>query len=145
METMTQDPTAATGAVDLNRLAWILANAKENEAIAVAARLECEEKLVAALGGAKEEGAKTYALADFKVTVTGVLNRKIDLEAFDRIADMIPANLRPIKAKREVDPAGCKYLERNEPELWKLIAPCVTTKPGKVGCAIERIERKAVA
>lgn len=141
METM-EKPAAETAVADPNRLAWLLANAKENEAIATAARLECETALIAALGGAKEEGSKTHKLADFKVTVTGVLNRKIDLDAFDAIADKIPENLRPIKVKREVDPAGCKYLERNEPEVWKLIAPCVTTKPGKTGC---EIERKAVA
>lgn len=91
---------------------------------------------------AKQEGSETTRTAHYKITTTGRLNRKCDWKKWDEIEHQIPENLRPVKVKRELDAPGCKYLEQNEPGLWRIIAQCIETKPGKVGFTVEPIGDK---
>lgn len=99
-------------------------------------RVALEEELIA-LVGAKEEGAQTHTIGDFKITITGKLNRKIDWEMFDQsIASKIPESLQPVKVKRELDETGVKYLANNEPQLYKLLAKALTIKPAKTAVTI---------
>lgn len=99
-------------------------------------RVALEEELIA-LVGAKEEGAQTHTIGDFKITITGKLNRKIDWEMFDQsIASKIPESLQPVKVKRELDETGVKYLANNEPQLYKILATALTVKPAKTSVTI---------
>lgn len=110
--------------------------AKAEEAKATAKRIELEEELIA-LVGKKEEGAQTHTIGDFKVTITGKLNRKIDWDIFDKsIAGKIPDSLQPVKMKRELDETGVKYLANNEPQLYKILAKALTIKPAKTSVVI---------
>lgn len=113
-----------------------LFNAKLDEAKATAKRIALEEELIE-LVGAKKEGAQTHTIGDFKITITGRINRKIDWDLFDSgIASKIPETLHPVKVKRELDETGVKYLENNEPQLYKILAKALTVKPAKTNVTI---------
>ena len=113
-----------------------LFKAKLEESFAEAKRIALEQELIA-LVGAKEEGAQTHEIGDFKVTITGRINRKIDWAIFDKdIASKIPESLHPVKVKRELDETGVKYLANNEPQLYKILATALTVKPAKTSVTI---------
>jgi hypothetical protein len=99
-------------------------------------RVALEEELIA-LVGAREEGSQTHEIGDYKITITGKLNRKIDWDLFDQsIAAKIPQTLQPVKIKRELDDTGVKYLANNEPQIYKLLAKALTIKPAKTAVTI---------
>ena len=99
-------------------------------------RISLEEELIA-LVGAREEGAQTHEIGDYKITITGKLNRKIDWEMFDaQLAAKIPASLHPVKMKRELDETGVKYLANNEPQIYKVLLPALTIQPAKTNVKI---------
>lgn len=117
-------------------IAQDLFDARQVEREANERRVELEEELIA-LVGAREEGSKTHTIGDFKITITGKLNRKIDWEIFDdSIASHIPESLQPVKIKRELDETGVKYLANNEPQLYKLLSKALTIKPAKTAVTI---------
>lgn len=94
-------------------------------------RIALEEELIGILG-AKEEGAQTHQVGDFKVTIEGKLTRKIDWKAFDAfVAPKLPESLHPVKIVREVDVSVIKYLANNEPQLYKLLSKALTVTPAK--------------
>jgi hypothetical protein len=110
--------------------------AKHAEREANEKRVALEEELIAILGQ-KEEGAQTHQVGDYKITITGKLNRKIDWDMFDSaIAARIPESLHPVKIKRELDETGVKYLANNEPQLYKVLATALTIKPAKTAVTI---------
>lgn len=115
-------------------IAWNAA--KADEQAANARRVEIERSMIA-LVQVKPEGASTYEAGAFKVTLTGKLDRKIDLAAFDALKSSIVPALWPIKTVRELDVVGAKWLEQNDPAVWGLIAPCITTKPAKTAVAVK--------
>ena len=113
-----------------------LFDAKLEESFAEAKRIALEQELIE-LVGAKEEGAQTHTIGEFKITITGRINRKIDWDVFDKaIASKIPESLHPVKVKRELDDAGVKYLANNEPQLYKILAKALTVKPAKTSVTI---------
>lgn len=113
-----------------------LFDARLEEEFATAKRIALEQELID-LVGAKKEGAQTHTIGDFKVTITGRLNRKIDWKTFDEsISSKIPESLHPVKVKRELDETGVKYLENNEPQLYKLLSKALTIKPAKTNVTI---------
>lgn len=115
-----------------------LFRAKAEEDKAKAKRIELEEELIG-LVGQKQEGAQTHTIGEYKITITGVLNRKIDWDMFDSaIAAKIPESLQPVKIKRELDETGVKFLENNEPQIYKVLLPALTIKPGKTNVKITK-------
>lgn len=107
--------------------------AKQAEKEAEAKRIALEEELVAVLGK-RDEGSKTHAVGNFKVTITGRVNRKIDWDMFDEVSSKIPESLWPVK--RTLDVTGVKYLANNEPTLYKVLAPALTVEPAKTTVSI---------
>src|SRR6266498_1762113 len=110
--------------------------AKAKEAAATQARISIEVEMIA-LMGVKSEGATTHDAGAFRVSLTGKLDRKIDLDSFDRIKASIPEHLWPIKPKRELDVVGAKWLEANDPATWSVVAKCITTKPAKTAVEVK--------
>lgn len=84
-------------------------DAKNAEIKANKDRVAAEEELIALLV-VKQEGATSHQVGPYKITLTGRLNRKVDLDVLDTL--QIPAELIPIKMKRELDVTGVKYLDR---------------------------------
>jgi len=122
--------TAADAASD-----WMTAKNMETEANRL--RLEAEAELIKFLG-AKTEGAESHQIGPYKATITGKLNRKIDWDAFHKMD--IPAQLAPVKYKPELDNKGLKYIESNEPEVFKRFCTAMTIEPAKTSVTVIRTE-----
>ena len=117
--------------------AWLEAKRREEEA--KKARLEVEKALSEALE-TKPEGALTHKLTHYKVTLTQPIYRKLDVVAWEKVKTLIGADMWPVKVITEADPTGCKWLAKERPELWAMIAPAFTVTPGKVGVEVKHIE-----
>ena len=113
-------------------------DAKNAEIKANKDRIAAEEELIALLV-VKQEGATSHQVGPYKITLTGRLNRKVDLDVLDTL--QIPAELIPIKMKRELDVTGVKYLENNEPELYKTLCAALTIEPAKTSVTVTRTEK----
>lgn len=113
--------------------------AKAEEARAAKKRIALEEEMIA-LVGQRDEGSQTHNLDGFKVVVESKLNRKIDWKVYDSIEAKIPEDLRPVKIKRELDGTGVKYLQNNEPAIYKQLAKALTITPAKTAVTVTRIE-----
>jgi len=96
------------------------------------------ENAVIAIVGAKEEGAKTVALADGrKLTVTGKLTYSADMAQLLSLVTALPKHLSPIKLVHQLDATGAKWLRANDPENWAKIAPAITVKPAKTAVEVK--------
>ena len=113
-------------------------DAKNAEIKANKARIVAEEEMISLLE-VKQEGATSHQIGPYKITLTGRLNRKVDLDILDTLN--IPADLIPIKTKRELDVTGVKYLENNEPEIYKTLAKALTIEPAKTSVTVIRTEK----
>jgi hypothetical protein len=113
--------------------AWL--DAKKRETAAAEDRVAIEDKIVA-ITGKRDEGSQTVNEADFKLTITGKVTRKMDWDKWEHIKSQIPPNLHPIKLKPELDDKGVKYLQANEPEIYRLLP--IETRPAKTSVAIVR-------
>lgn len=123
-------------AKDLEALAVDWLRAKKEEADANKRRVAIEAQMLAHID-TKPEGAVTVEAGMFKVTAETKLSRSIDWDAYDKVREQIPERLRPVKFKRELDVTGCKYLENNEPQIYALLAPCITTKAAKTAVTVK--------
>lgn len=124
----------------IDTLASALEAAKTEEARATQARLDAEAALIDALG-VREEGAQTHNGESYRVTITGVINRRIDPAALSALADRIPTPLllQAVRYKPEPIAAGIRYLRNNEPETYAVLAEALTVTPGKPQVRIERV------
>lgn len=113
-----------------------LVEARAEESAAETKRIALEQELIEVVGQ-KEEGAQTHQIGDYKVVITGRISRKIDWDMYDKtIASKIPDSLQPVRMKRELDVTGVKYLQNNEPQLYKLIAKALTVEKAKTTVSI---------
>ena len=115
---------------------WL--EAKRAETAANKRRIEIETQLAQCFD-VPAEGSKTHKLDAYKVTVRQSVARKVDEDIWDQVKRTVPAALRPVKMKLEADATGCKYLVKNEPEIWARIATAFETKPGKIGFKVEAV------
>lgn len=124
----------------IDTLAAALEAAKAEEARAAQARLDAEAALIDALG-VKDEGAQTHNGEAYRVTITGVINRRIDPAALSALADRIPTPLllQAVRYKPEPIAAGIRYLRNNEAETYAVLAEALTVTPGKPSVKVERV------
>lgn len=113
---------------------WL--EAKRAETKARDQRLAIEVELAEAFE-VPEEGTKSQSTENYKVTVGQPISRKLDVEVWDKLKGKIDTALHPVKTKVEADATGCKYLAKNEPDVWKAIAPAFTATLGKVSIKVE--------
>ena len=125
--------------VDL--LGFELAKAKELEASAREKRVQIEQKLIEAIG-AKEEGATTQSGNFFKVTTTGKLTRKLDVQAFNRIAAQLGEHA-PVKTTVSLDVRKLKKLAVDEPALFSMMLDVIETKPAKTAVTVVEVSDEA--
>lgn len=121
---------------DLTTLTLDLIAAKKAENEANSRRVALEEQIISILG-VKEEGAATHDVEGIKLTITGKLSYKADMDVLAELCKALPKNMRPIKTEPKLDETGCKYLRNNEPEAWKQIAAAITIKPAKPSVTIK--------
>jgi len=115
--------------------AWL--DAKHAETEASEHRLAIEEQLSQAFE-VKAEGQITHKVGDYSLTLSQPIYRKIDEEKWLQVASLCPETLRPVKVKVEADATGIRWLQNNEPDIWKKIACAFESKPGKIGVKVVR-------
>lgn len=111
-------------------------DAKNAEDDAKQKRIELEEALIAIVGK-KDEGSQTHKIGDYKVTITAKLTRTLDKNVWAKVENAVPESLRPVEYKPSLDLKGLRYLELNEPEVFKLVSTAVTVKPAKPSVSIK--------
>lgn len=118
--------------------AWVWA--KREEVLANARRVEIEQQIIERIG-AKFEGAFTAKGDHYKITTTGKLSRSVDWQKYEQdIAPKIPENLRPVDYKPQLNTTGLRYLELNEPEFYRLMTQCISTKSAKTAVTVAPID-----
>jgi len=117
--------------------AWLEAKRREDEA--KKARLEVEKSIAQALE-VKSEGAITHKLTAYKVTLTQPIYRKVDVAKWDAVKTRIGQEFWPVKVTVEADSTGCKWLAKERPDLWAMVADAFTVTPGKIGIEVKGIE-----
>lgn len=122
---------------NIDRLATLWRHAKEREDTARADRIKIEEQLLKA-HPAKEEGSETFKTPQgVKITLTGKISYKADVDKLIALAGGWPEDIRPIKTRVEADETRLKAIRQHRPDLWAAIAGAVTTKPAKTGVSID--------
>lgn len=122
---------------DLDRLATLWSIAKQREDAARAERIKIEEDLLA-VHPAKEEGSETFETPQgVKITLTGKITYKTDVDKLIALSANWPADIRPVRNKVEADETRLKAIRQHRPDLWAAIAPAIETKPAKTGVSIK--------
>lgn len=126
---------------DLDSLSHDLLQLKAHQA-ALNNLINEKEAAIIAIVGANEEGAKSEKTQFYKVTTTGKLNRKLDVNGLNEVRHLIPDEFyaRLIRVKPEVNLTELRYVQNNEPEIYSVIAGVMTTKPAKTAVAVEKLE-----
>ena len=120
----------------LNELAREWLEAKAAEATASEKRIAIEEQIVA-LTGYRDEGSQIHDAGPFKITVKGVVYRKMDWDKWAYVSRQIPIEYHPVKLKPELDKTGLKWLQEQRPELYALLP--LEVRPGKTGVNIKAV------
>lgn len=114
---------------------WGIAKKKEDDARDERVGIE---KQILALHPAREEGSETFATpAGAKITLTGKVSYKANVDALLALTAAWPADVRPIKVKTEADESKLRAIRAESPKLWAQIAAAVETKSAKTGVAIK--------
>lgn len=115
--------------------------AKIAEAKAIERRIDAEMALIAELGQPKAEGATSYKIPGYRITITGVVNRTVDPVMLAQVKAVMPPGLfdQAIRYKPDIILTGLRYLQNNEPEAYGLLAQAITAKPGKTQVKVEPI------
>jgi hypothetical protein len=112
-------------------------DAKKEEIAANKRRVEIEEELLSFLTS-KIEGTESHQVGAYKITLTGRLNRKVEWDILPKLG--IPEDLIPVRNKPELDLKSLRYLESNEPEMYKLFSKILTIEPAKTSVTVIRNE-----
>ena len=121
---------------ELDLACQALAEAKASEEAARMLRIAAEERVIE-LVGQKEEGAQRLAGLYYRATTTAKLTRSLDYEAFRNIHHMIPDALCPVEHKPALNLRKLRLMETENPELYKLMTQCISTKPAKTAVKID--------
>ena len=114
---------------------------KRVEAKAKAEMPELEKQIIAIVGE-KEEGTTNCETLQFKISTTGKINRKLEVDALNGVRHLIPEAIfnRLINVKPAIDLKELRYVEANEPQIYSIIARAITSKPAKTAIRIEKRE-----
>ena len=99
------------------------------------------EQQILALHAAPEEGSESFATDNgARITLTGKLSYKVDVERLIGLTATWPESARPLIKKVVVDETKLKAIRRETPKLWTLISPAIETKPAKTNVTIKTKE-----
>lgn len=121
----------------IDELANKWAIAKQKEDAAREERVGIEQEIIA-LHPAREEGSETFTTSyGAKITMTGKLTYKVDLEKLTALTGSWPVDMRPIKTEIKADESKLKVIRSMAPEAWAQIAQAVTVTPAKTGVTVK--------
>lgn len=125
----------------ITRLAGIVSESKIAELKAQATRREAEAELALLIDNGDLESTSTELTDSYKIKIERKLNRTFDEAALGKIYSDIPEAIRDrlIRIKYELDLREYRFIASNEPELLRLIAPAIVTKPAKPAVSVEPI------
>ena len=87
------------------------------------------------------EGSHSVHAGNFKITTTANMKRTVDADAWREIRDDVPPELhKVIRAKLALDVKLYKQIEQMRPEVFAVLAECVTTKPGSIAVKVSEVE-----
>lgn len=109
-----------------------------------AAKSEMEQAEAALLKavGHQVEGSSSFVIADkYKITTTGKINRTISAPLWNEIKNKIPEPLanRLVQYKPSLNLRELRYVELNEQDWFKIIAPAITAKPAKPSIEVKEV------
>lgn len=121
----------------IDELANKWAIAKQKEDAARDERIGIEQEMLE-LHPAREEGSETFTTSyGAKITLTGKLSYKVDLDKLTALTGSWPVDMRPIKTEVKADESKLKTIRAMAPEAWAQIAPAVTVTPAKTGVSVK--------
>lgn len=113
--------------------AWLAA--KKAELIANENRVNIEKDLIALIGS-REEGSQSTEVDEFKITTTGKLSYKADVDKLAELTADWPEVIRPVEVVMKVSDTKLKKLRAEAPAYWAQIAKAVEVKPQKTALSI---------
>lgn len=121
--------------IDQLAVAWSIA--KQKEEAARDERVAIEQDILT-LHPARSEGSETITTPlGVKITTTGKVTYKCDIDKLVALTGSWPEEARPFKTKIEADEAKLKVIRSSAPRMWADIASAIETKPAKTGVAIK--------
>jgi hypothetical protein len=126
--------------IDTTAAEWIAA--KDLEKAAVERRRELEDHILSLIGVSEDmEGTETVETdGDYKIKLTGRMNRKVDVEMLRELATDagVSEHLETLfRWKAEINTAAWKYVDA---AITKPLLRAITTKPGRVSVSITKEE-----
>jgi len=85
-------------------------------------------------------GQATTHAGDYAITVRRSKTYKVDTEVLAEVARHVSNDMLPIRTKVEVDAKQMRYLQLNEPHIFRKISDAFESKDAKPGFIINRIE-----
>lgn len=120
----------------LDELAIEWSIAKQKEEAARDERVAIEQDILA-LNPAREEGSETFSTPNgVKITTTGKLTYKCDIEKLTALTGSWPIDAKPFKTEVKPDESKLKLIRSETPALWAQIAAAITVTPAKTGVKI---------
>jgi hypothetical protein len=120
----------------LDELAIEWSIAKQKEEAARDERVAIEQDILA-LNPAREEGSETFSTPNgVKITTTGKLTYKCDIEKLTALTGSWPSEARPLKTEVKADETKLKVIRAESPSVWAQIAAAITVTPAKTGIKI---------
>ena len=120
--------------IDELAIEWSIA--KQKEEAARDERVAIEQEILE-LNPAREEGSETFSTPNgVKITTTGKLTYKADLNKLLEITQAWPSDAKPIKTEVKIDESKLKVIRSESPTIWAQIAAAITVTPAKTGIKI---------
>jgi hypothetical protein len=120
----------------LDELAIEWSIAKQKEDAARDERVAIEQDILA-LNPAREEGSETFSTPNgVKITTTGKLTYKCDIEKLTALTGSWPTDAKPFKTEVKADESKLKLIRSETPALWAQIAQAITVTPAKTGIKV---------
>ena len=121
---------------DLVDLVDQLAQAKHQEKLATAVRIDAERKLLPFVDR-KCDGAKTTQVGDGRsVTVKTGHTWSFNQDEYRKYKDLIPEQLRPVQLREVLSESLLRMLQAKDPAAWKAVCHIFTQKPRKTSVVI---------
>lgn len=120
--------------MDTLAMKWSIAKQKEDAARDERVGIEQE---ILALNPAREEGSETFSTPNgVKITTTGKLTYKCDIEKLTALTGSWPSEARPLKTEVKADESKLKTIRSESPSIWAQIAEAITVTPAKTGIKV---------
>ena len=116
--------------------------AKQVAALARQRLIDVENRILVTVGS-KIEGSQTTCSGAFKITTTGKVNRKLDAEDVKTLyfEQVIPEAIynRLFSWLPKLNITELRFIENNEPEIFRILEGVMTTSPAKTSVSVTPI------